>query len=128
MRFTFGKKMNIISAIKNAFRSSIFDDLVDNGAEKLERFPDDLLWIDKPNLIWIGNFAIENDALVGAKDDHLVIARRSGGHAVSIKLQDFARESDLIDRNRPFSLSGLRVSFGERGNRYIAERLAIEAE
>ena len=120
--------MKIISAIKNAFRYSIFDDLVDTGAKKLERFPDDLIWIDKPDLIWIGNFAIENDALVGAKDDNLVIARRSGRHAVSIKMQDFARESGLIDTNRPFSLRGLRVSFGERANRYVAERLTTQAE
>ena len=120
--------MKIISAIKNAFRYSIFDDLVDTGAEKLDRFPEDVLWLDEPSLIWIGDYAIESDALVGAKDDSIVISKKNGRHAVAIKIKNLKRDSDSIDRHRPFALRGLRVSFGERADRYVAERLITQEQ
>jgi hypothetical protein len=117
----------IVPVKNSAFYEKTFEKR-SKGAEKLELFPDDVLWFDKPNLIWIGDYALENDALVGAKDDSIVIARKSGLHAFTIKIQEFTRESGSIDRNRPFSLKGLRVSFGERADRYVVERLITQAE
>ena len=118
--------MKIIDAIRKSFEYSIFDELVDRGAERLERFPDDVLWLDTPALVWIGDYSIENDSLVGAMDDTIVIGSRHRRYTVAINIRELKREygsgeSEWSKADRPFSLRGLRVSFGERGNRHVAE-------
>jgi hypothetical protein len=126
--------MNFLGAVIKALKYSILDEIVERGGIKSDVFPDDLLWHDKPLIIWIGDFSITNDSIVGVRLDSVFIARGKKRPSVAVSIRDLVpnrdnREGSWSRSNRPYMLGDLKLGFGERVDRYIDEqkRLAQQA-
>lgn len=110
-----------------ALKYSVLDEIVERGGIKSNVFPDDLLWHDKPVIIWIGDFSITNDSIVGVRHDSVFIARAKKRPAVAVNIRDLVsnrdnREGNWSRKNRPYLLGDLKLGFGERVDRYIDEQ------
>lgn len=116
--------MNILAAIKNIFGYSIFDDLVEYGAERLDIFQPNPAISSSPTLLWIGDYSIENGALVYAYEDSIVISRKNGSKLTRIPIDKITRNDDKNEaNNRPFKFGPIKIGFGDIVDQHLKRTL-----
>ena len=79
--------------------------------------PENIDFIKKPVLVWIGDFSLKNDSIVGYDSDTVYIARRGKNKpTAAIRINDLNLNSDpskgnIVSNERPFVLGDLKLSF-----------------
>jgi hypothetical protein len=122
--------MKFLGAVIKAIKYSILDEIVERGGIKLDVFSEDVLWHERPTIIWIGDFSITNGSIVGVNQELVFVARKRKPPSVAISIGDLlpnrdTREGSWNRSNRPYMLRDLKLGFGERVDRYIDERKRI---
>ena len=116
--------MNILETIKKIFEYSIFDELVESGAERIDCLPLNSKLSSSPVSLWIGDYCIGNDSRVYVYDDSVVVSRKNGSKITKISIDIISVNRNYPKRVfeqecRPFSLGSLKIGFDSEVDSYL---------
>jgi hypothetical protein len=117
--------MKMLAIIKKVFGYSVFDDLVECGAERIERVIPDYRFDSSPDFLWIGDFCIENGSRIYIYDDSIVVSRINGSKITRIPINKIAvnldkTESEFSRKSRPFMFGTIKIGFGHDVDKHLA--------
>lgn len=120
--------MKILVRLKKAFGYSILDDLLEYGAERIERLPSGYQFESSPVGLYIDSFCIENDSRVYVYDDSIVVGRSNNAKLTRIPISLLAvnldpSESTFSRNSRPFKLGALKIGFGNQVDRHLEKTI-----
>ena len=130
--------MKILQLIKKALTYNIFDDFLDQGAERMNSFPEDPVWSEKAQMFHIDNLTINygsrGGVWVAGLSDSVVIAGWRKDKATKILIRHLKENPDIKEHpskikrwwnkeNRPFIYGALKVGFGRQGDKYILQHI-----
>jgi hypothetical protein len=134
--------MNFLEIIKKAWRYNIFDEFVENGAERMDMLPEDLIWLGKAQMFHVDNltiyYGVRGGVWVAKRSGSIVIANWKKEQVTQLLVRDIKENPDIhkgggkIKRwwnkhNRPYLYGKLKVGFGDAGDRYISEHPEFQA-
>ncbi|MGJ8722989.1 MAG: hypothetical protein ACSHYB_00415 [Roseibacillus sp.] len=119
--------MRVFDILLKAIKYSAFDELVDRGGIRIERFPDQLDLEDQPAGIWVGNFSIKAGAAVGIDANHVYLRRKNRSAGVKSEIDRLKKNPDvnngsIVGSTRPFLMRDLRVGFGHKVDQVLLAR------
>jgi hypothetical protein len=125
--------MNLITAIKKAFRHSAFDDLLAHGAHRIDSLPPGAVISSAPVVLWIGDYSIENDSLAYAYKDAVVISRCDGSCMTRLLIDALSTNDDQTEgafsrSARPFMLGSMKIGFDVAVNQYLGSFNHLQAK
>lgn len=128
--------MRLLEIFTRAWRYNIFDELVENGATRLQEYPQIALWQEKAQKFFLDNLTINHGSRggvwVAGQKDSIIVADWKKEKPTKLLIKDISHNPDVSNHpkklhrfwskhNQPYLYGSLKIGFGCEGDRYIAQ-------
>ena len=124
--------MKLFEALRKLLKYNVFDEFVEHGALRVDEFPKNPIWMERPSVFRVDNIEIQCCVWVAGVSDSVVIADRKKRRVTKILIRDLNENPDVKQHpsklkrwwnrhNRPYLYGNLKVGFGTEGDQYIED-------